>query len=113
LKTKFLYIIVFLCCCFNQIVAQNFRLQIQGNNKDSFINLSQIPLSFQTFTDCEIALQNAQKELIKKGYFSASIDSTKWIDSIAIATVFIGKKYEWASLKNKNIPQNLLTQFSI
>lgn len=100
-----------MCFYYNQIVAQNFRLQIQGNNKDSFISLSQIPLSYQTFSDCDIAMQNAQKELIKKGYFSASIDSTKWTDSFAIATVFIGKKYEWASLKNKNIPQNLLTQF--
>ena len=55
MKTKFLYCIVFLCFYFNQIVAQNFRLQIQGNNKDSFISLTQIPLTYQTFSDCEIA----------------------------------------------------------
>jgi outer membrane protein assembly factor BamA len=91
--------------------AQNYRLQLSGQDKDSFLLLSQMPIHFQSATDGEIALQNAKNELIKKGYFAASIDSVQWSDSIANAFVFLGKKYEWALLMNKNIPQNLLTQF--
>ncbi len=111
MKTKFLYIL-FLLCSFNfEGEAQNYRLQLSGQDKDSFLLLSQMPIHFQSATDGEIALQNAKNELIKKGYFAASIDSVQWSDSIANAFVFLGKKYEWALLMNKNIPQNLLTQF--
>jgi hypothetical protein len=93
------------------VSAQNYHLQISGQDKDRFLLLSQIPSQFQTVTAVEIALQNAKNEFIKKGYFAASIDSIQWIDSTANAFIFLGKKYEWAFLMNKNIPQNLLTQF--
>jgi len=111
LKTKFLYILFFLWPFAFEGEAQNYRLQFSGPNKDSFLLLSQIPIVFEMATDIEKVLQNARIDFIKKGYFAASIDSIQWKDSSAHAFVYLGKKYEWASLINKNIPQNLLTQF--
>ena len=111
MKTKILYIIILFYSFAFEVSAQNYHLQISGQDKDRFLFLSQIPSQFQTVTAVEIALQNAKNEFIKKGYFAASIDSIQWIDSTANAFIYLGKKYEWAFLMNKNIPQNLLTQF--
>ena len=106
---KYLYSCCILLLLFVETKAQNFSLELKGE-KDSFLKLTNLPLRYLSFVDCRERLVNAQQDLFKKGYFEASIDSLTWNDSSARAYVIVGRKFIWASLKNKNIPVSLLTQ---
>jgi outer membrane translocation and assembly module TamA len=90
--------------------AQYHTLHVRGLEKDSFLAISKIGTQFNSFVECNDALQNARKTLLSEGYLTHSIDSVIVDDSATSAHVKVGKQYRWATLKNKNIPSWLLTQ---
>ena len=83
---------------------------IHGIEKDTFISITKIKTQFPNFVECNIAIQDAHQYLLSQGYLTHSIDSISSKDSITDIHVTVGKKYKWVSLKNKNIPLNLLSQ---
>lgn len=97
-----------LSICF-KMEAQLLHLTLRGETT-LFFSLTQVPQTFNSFIDCNEALKSAHLALYKQGYLTASIDSLRWDDTSASAFVTIGKKFTWATLKNKNIPSSLLTQ---
>lgn len=103
--------LVFLFCVISlQGYAQNFQFVLRGKEAPEFIQITSIPLQYTSFVECMDAIQAARLKLWQDGYLSASIDSLEWSEQNAQATVFVGKKYTWATLQNGNIPNSLLTQ---
>lgn len=74
------------------------------------MTITNINTAFPSFTEASAALQDARNTMLSLGYLTHSIDSVLVDDSITYAKVTIGRKYVWASLKNKNIPSWLMTQ---
>ncbi len=55
-------------------------------------------------------LKNIIEQLRAQSYLEASIDSTQRQDSTLTAWLHIGPAYEWASLRNGNVPDDLLNR---
>jgi hypothetical protein len=110
-KIKLFCITLFIVWLSNQqVAAQKIRITFRGADKDSFLSISSLPPISTTYEEAFLALQQSRDDAFKKGYLAVSIDSIEQKDSEVFAHVFLGKKYEWAKLKNKNIPENLLLQ---
>ncbi len=110
MNMKLIYQLVFLLFVSFQMNAQVVSLILKGINKDTFQSLSSIPLQYNSPTECIESLQQAKLNLYKQGYLSASIDSIEYHENDIMASIFVGEKYVWAHLKNKNIPSSLLSQ---
>jgi len=110
-KIKFICISLFIVWLSNlQVVAQQIRITVRGADKDSFLSISSLSPISTTFEEAFQVLQQSRENAFKQGYLAVSIDSIEQKDSNVYAYIFLGKKYEWAKLKNKNIPENLLLQ---
>lgn len=94
-----------------QIKAQVCRVYIAGQDADKFLHESQILSMYATYTEADKALLEAFQQLRQKGYISCSADSIYRTDSTLYVNVFVGEKYQWAQLRNINIPMNILTQY--
>lgn len=92
-----------------EVNAQSFNLQLSGQ-RDSFIQRTSIPLTFNSFVECNEALRSARLNLFKLGYLTASIDSLSWDETHASAFVHVGQAFRWAHLRNNNIPASVLAQ---
>jgi hemolysin activation/secretion protein len=110
-KIKFIFLsILIVGLTVQSSQAQNVRMELKGVEKDSFLKIALQPVNYNTYEEAFQALQQSREEAFKKGYLAVSIDSIEQIDSTVYAHIYLGKKYEWAKLKNKNIPENLLLQ---
>ncbi|MBK8568144.1 MAG: hypothetical protein IPN76_33770 [Saprospiraceae bacterium] len=49
-------------------------------------------------------------QLQAQSYLEASVDSTHRQDSILTAWLHVGPSYEWASIRNGNVPDDLLNR---
>lgn len=91
--------------------AQLHKLNLLGATKDSFIQLTSIPTTYNALPDCLEALSRSINELRAKGYLAANMDSLTWNDSASFVKVSLGKVYKWASIRNGNIPKQLLSDY--
>lgn len=99
-RSVFLCLLVLLLSntCFGQ---NNYLLHYHFVDKDSSFNKSQLGLkqSFADQSECLDYIYKLPTVLHGKGYVSASIDSS-WYDSTAAnIRLFVGKKYQWATLQ--------------
>lgn len=53
-------------------------------------------------------LRNLLLQLQGNAYLAASIDEIHWKDSLVEVGVYVGERYEWASLTNNNVEQSFL-----
>lgn len=99
--------------CTLEINAQNksHHLVIDGKDKDSFFILTKTPQQFENFFECSKALQDARQKLFSLGYLNNQMDSVIQNDTLTQIHFSLGNQYKWATLKNKNIPPSLLSQF--
>ncbi|MCC6724770.1 MAG: BamA/TamA family outer membrane protein [Saprospiraceae bacterium] len=66
-----------------------------------------LPDSTQAFSE----LKNVIAQLQAQAHLEASVDSTAWQDSTTLlAWLHLGPIYEWASLRNGNVPDDLLNR---
>lgn len=86
------------------------RLLLRGPDKDSFLIKSQTALLFSDFNACRLSLQQARLTLLEAGYLECSIDSLQVDDTLTQAHVVVGPKYQWAKLRNGNLPPAMLEQ---
>ncbi len=88
--------------------AQSFQLQLQGNDAQQFEKEANLKTNFPDFLQANNALQDGLRNLYKKGYLSAAIDSIWENKNMAYANVFLGEQYKWANITTTNIPSNLI-----
>lgn len=105
------YLVVLFSFFSVNISAQNnIQLKISPLDRDTFFLKKNIEYE-NSFPDTSFIfseLKNIISQLHNQSFFEASFDSTELKDSIFFAPLHIGEKYEWAVLKNKNIPENYL-----
>ncbi|MBL7764879.1 MAG: BamA/TamA family outer membrane protein [Chitinophagaceae bacterium] len=105
-----LYVILFIFTFQARSDAQTVRIRLEGEGKYSFLLKDKVDSNYFGFQEALQTLKNAQMEWISQGYLTAGIDSLQSDDSICRAWVYLGEKYAWAKLKNKNIPANVLAE---
>ena len=102
-KIKYtLILILFTSFCFAQ---KQFFLQIKINEADSAKKLA--ALRFEPMYQDTLSLKNAvwewQKKQIEQGFLTSNIDKIIRKDSTFQAVLFVGNKYEWATLHKGNL----------
>ena len=102
-KIKYtLILILFTSFCFAQ---KQFFLQIKINEADSAKKLA--ALRFEPIYQDTLSLKNAvwewQKKQIEQGFLTSNIDKITRKDSTFEAVLFVGNKYEWATLRKGNL----------
>lgn len=114
LRKTILYFTLLLC---NALIASSqslpHNLLVDGVGKDSFLKLTKIPTQFLDIATCNQSLNQAKKKLYSMGYLCLQIDSLNQIDSNTHISVQLNQAYQWASLKNKNIPTPLINQLHL
>ena len=110
------YLFLFNCLIFSiNLSAQiptRYNLKLQPiDQPDSFVkNQIEIQPSFLDSLAVRNELANILLQLHAKAYLEASIDSIYRFEKTFFAQIFIGKKYEWASLENGNVEPAFLEQ---
>ena len=66
------------------------------------------PDHVQDSLDLEKALSQLVQQLHQRAYWAASFDQITWQDSTVKAQLYIGKRYDWALLKNGNVDPTFL-----
>lgn len=94
----------------SSIQAQRINVNIVGVEKDSFLSITKINTTYNSSTEAMEALYTARQFVFNLGYMTVSYDSMNTTDSTLNVFLFLGKKYTWTTLKNENIPSNLLAQ---
>ena len=102
-KIKHIFILLlFPFFCFAQ---KQFFLQIKINEADSAKKLA--ALRFEPMYKDTLSLKNAiwewQKKQIEQGFLTSNIDKVVRKDSTFEAVLFVGNKYEWATLRKGNL----------
>lgn len=110
MKLKLFLIILFELVA-SYVSAQELKLELTGEKKDSFKYYSQLKDNCSSLTECFVQLQEAKQKLFAQGFLGCSIDSIYQFDSTLVVQTFLGEKYQWASLRNGNIPEHLLIQY--
>ncbi len=106
--------LLFILLCFN-LSAQTparYNLKLQPiDQTEAFINDQiEIQPSFSDSLSVRNELANILLQLHAKAYLEASIDSIYRFEKTFFALIFIGQKYEWASLENGNVEPAFLEQ---
>ena len=101
IKSTFI-LLLFTSFCFAQ---KQFFLQIKINEADSAKKLA--ALRFEPMYQDTLSLKNAvwewQKKQIEQGFLTSNIDKITKKDSTFEAVLFVGNKYEWATLRKGNL----------
>lgn len=108
-----LMVIGCLCLGINMVSAQNSHfLEIIAVDKDKSFPEKNITFKnrFEDVLDVSDELGKVLGQLYDQAYLSASVDSIYRKDSLHQAYLYVGKKYEWASLENGNIDPVFLDQ---
>lgn len=89
-----------------------YNLQLQPiDQTESFLkNQIEIQPSFSDSLSVRNELANILLQLHANAYLEASIDSLYRFEKTFFAKIFIGEKYEWASLENGNVEPAFLEQ---
>lgn len=104
---------IFLFFNFTYLFAQpryTLKLQSIENENKEILEKIEIQPSFSDSLTIRNELANVLLRLHGEAYLEASIDSLFRFENTVTALVFVGKKYEWASLKNGNVEKAFLEQ---
>lgn len=88
----------------------NLKLQSIDQTVTFIKKQFEIQPSFSDSLSVRNELNNILLQLYANAYLEASIDSIYRFEKTFFAKIFIGKKYEWASLKNGNVESAFLEQ---
>ena len=88
----------------------NLKLQSIDQTVTFIKKQFEIQPSFSDSLSVRNELNNILLQLYANAYLEASIDSIYRFEKTFFAKIFIGKKYEWASLENGNVESAFLEQ---
>lgn len=103
-------VLVSLLLCLYSYAQQNYTLHIRCIDKDSSFlafNLS-VRRSFPNQLDCMNYVALLPAGFHAKGYINASVDSARYDSISANLVLYVGDRYQWASLDTKNIEASVL-----
>jgi len=87
-----------------------YPLLTRGVDKDSLFlhDILSIPNSFTSRSECIAYVNRLPADIQAKGYINVSLDSIRFDSAGARIVIYIGDKYQWASLDAHNIRSEVL-----
>ena len=109
---KITIFLFFFCVNISLFAQPRYTLQLHPlDQTETFIKKQiEISPSFSDSLAVQNELANILLQLYGQAYLEASIDSVYLFENTFNAWIFVGKKYEWASLENGNVPPAFLEQ---
>lgn len=116
----YILMVLLIGSCPLPVNGQQTRLVIQPvdtlhGNHLLLLDKIRVPL-LQSFDNVPEAYEYVRKlipRLQEQGYLAASADSISMSDSLVVARIYTGSRYQWASLSFENIPAALLNDMGI
>ena len=103
------YLLVFVFCFANQLVAQQVELVIQPDSLQTLFSPKPTYISHSNALD---HLQELTDSLRNKGYFAISVDTVFKQDQQLIAEVYLGEQTEQIVLNNTNVDETLFAELT-
>jgi outer membrane protein assembly factor BamA len=102
-------VLVFLLTCTAGNAQSNYQLRLKSVDKDSvFLASLQLKTGFSDRNECVAYINDIPGVLQAKGFVNASIDSVGFDSTGASVALYIGDRYEWASLDARAIDRDVL-----
>ena len=97
---------------FREISGQSINLRIMKNSVDNE-KLFAAAGKWESFIDTISMLsylQQSRQKSVNEGFLTASFDSLVWASDSLTAFMRIGYEYQWAELRNGNVPEEFLNR---